>query len=158
MVFQLIFAIILLAIVVFIGLKILGNVATGIAMIALVMIASFVIAGSWPDLQAIPFIGQYIPSLPSSTQAIAIVKNMVYSIDVIGTSRDSNNGLIVMVANTGKLDITGLNVTVDNQTVNVINQVSYPLKSKQTVALQTDWKSNYTSITVSSGKTSVTYP
>jgi hypothetical protein len=158
MVFQLLFAIILLIVVVFIGLRILGNIITGIVMVALVMIASFVIAGSWPDLQTIPVIGKYVPSLPSSTDAIAVVRNLVYSIDILGASRDSDNNLLVVVANTGRLDISDLNVSVDNQTVQVINTVDYPLKSKQVTVLQTDWKGSYARILVSTENARATYP
>jgi hypothetical protein len=158
MIFQLLFAIILLIIIVFIGLRILGNIIVGVSMIALVMLASFIIAGSLPDLQAIPIIGKYVPSLPSAAEAIAFIKNQVYSVDVLGTSRDSSNNLIIIVGNTGRLDVSSLNVSVNNQPVQILNLVDYPIKSKQVVALQTNWKSDYTNITVSSNNAQATYP
>ena len=153
-----IFALILLIIVVFIGLRILGNFVTGLAMVVLVMMASFILAGSLPDLQALPIIGQYVPSLPSATEAIGVIKNVFYNLDILGTSRDAGDNLIVIVANTGKLDISGLNVSVDNQIVQVINPVNYPLKSKQVAALQTNWHEGFSGIVVSGEKARATYP
>lgn len=158
MAFQFIFAIILLLIVIFIGIRILGNVVTGIAMIGMVMVASFIIFGSWPDLQSVPVIGKYIPPLPSAQEAIALVKNVVYSVDILGTSRDSNDNLIIIIANTGQLDITSLNVSVNNQTVGIFNSPQYPMKSKDVIAIQTDWRDGYTSIFVNNEKVSAGYP
>ena len=67
MVLELIFGFLILAIAVFIAVRILGNVAIGVTLIALVLLASYLLLGSFPSLKTIPVLGSYIPKILKTT-------------------------------------------------------------------------------------------
>jgi hypothetical protein len=158
MVLQLIFGLIILAIAVFIFLRTLGNILTGVILIALVFIASYFIIGSLPNLQSIPVIGQYLPKIPTSAgEAIAYIKDIFYNIDILGTSRDSNNNLLVTVANTGRLDVSNITVIVDSQQAGILNNPKDPLKSKEVTVIQTNWNKDFQQLVVKTNQATVTY-
>jgi hypothetical protein len=158
MVLPLIFGLMILAIVIYIALRVLGNVVMGLALIALVFIASYLILGYGPDLQAIPFIGQYLPKLPSTTgEAIAVIRDVFYSIAILDVSRDSGGNLLITVANTGKLSVSGFKVFVDGQAAGITNTPKDPLKSKEVTVIQLDWNKDYSDIVVHTDKTLARY-
>jgi hypothetical protein len=154
----LIFGVIILGIVIFIALRVFQSLAIGILLIALVFFASYLILGSFPDLKSIPIIGKFLPNLSWTTgDAIAIIKRSFYSIDIIGTSRDSENNLLINLANTGVKEVSGFKVFVDNQSVGIINNPLDSLKSRQTTTIQVGWKGNFTGILVQANQTNATY-
>lgn len=158
MVIPAIVGIILLAIIVYVVLKILKNLVLAFVLIALVFIASFFIFGSLPDLKTIPYIGQFIPKLPSTTgEAIAVIKNVFYSVEILSTSRDSQNDLLVTVANTGKLDASNFKIFVDGQQVSIINDPTDPLKSGKTTVIQTDWNKDFSYLLVQTKNANATF-
>ena len=157
MVLDLIFGIIILGIAVFIAVRIVGSITVGIVLIAMVFVASYFILGSFPNLKSIPIIGQFLPEFSTTDQAIAVIKNVFFNIDIISVSRDVENNLLVTVANTGKLDVSGFKVFVDNKTVNIINNPKDPLKSKETTIIQTDWKNGFAIITVETKQAKAVY-
>ena len=168
MVVPFIIGIILLIIVVYISLKVLQNVVVGVVLIALVLFASYLIFGSIPSLKDIPIIGSYLegfiskyfpPKIPSSTgEIIAIVKNVLYKIEILSVERDSNSNLLITVVNTGKLEVSGFKVFVDGKEAKILNEPKDPLKSKEVTVLQVDWKANYSKILVKTLQASVNYP
>ena len=158
MVLELIFAIIILLIVFFISVRVVGSITFGIVLIGLVFIASFIIVGSFPNLKSLPLVGGLFSFLPSNTtDAIAIIKDVFFSIDIVGTTRDADNNLLVTVANTGKFDVSGFKVFVDNTTVSILNKPKDPLKSREITTIQTDWKVPFTSILVTTKDTKTAF-
>ncbi len=152
-----VFGIILLAIVVFIAMRIVGSVAVGIMLIGLIFIASYLILGTVPSLKSVPIVGQFLPEFPTTGEAIAIVRNVFFNLDIIGTSADANGNLLITVANTGKLDVSGFKVFVNNQTASILNQPKDPLKSKETTIIQTGWKGEFNSIIVETKQARVSH-
>ncbi len=158
MVLELLFAIIILAIVIYIAVRVFHSIAFGLLLIGLVFIASFLIMGSFPNLKNMPVIGGFFSFLPSNTtDAIAIIKDVFFSIDIVGTTRDADNNLLVTVANTGKFDVSGFKVFVDNTTVSILNKPKDPLKSREITTIQTDWKVPFTSILVTTKDTKTAF-
>lgn len=158
MVLELIFAIVILAIVIYIVVRVVHSIAFGILLIGLVFIASLLIMGSFPNLKNTPVIGEFFPFLPSNTtDAIAIIKDVFFNIDIVGTTRDADNNLLVTVANTGKFDVSGFKAFVDNTTVIILNKPKDPLKSREITTIQTDWKAPFSSILVTTKDAKVAY-
>jgi len=153
-----IIGIILLVIAVYVGFKILKNVIVGAILIGLVILASLLIFGSIPNLRDIPIIGGLFPSIPTTPGEILVsIRNIIYNIEILGVNRDAQNNLLVTVVNTGKLEVSGLNVSVDNQTVRIINTPKDPLKSGEVTIIQTDWNRSFTEVWVRTKQVNATY-
>ena len=153
-----IIGIILLVIAVYVGFKILKNIIVGAILIGLVILASFLIFGSIPDLRAIPIIGGLFPSIPTTPGEILVsIRNIVYNIEILGANRDAQNNLLVTVVNTGKLEVSELKLFVDNQTVNIINIPKDPLKSGEVTIIQSDWNKSFTEVLVQTDQANATY-
>jgi hypothetical protein len=158
MVVPAIIGLVLLVVIVYVALKILKNVVIAFVLIALIFVASFLIFGSLPDLKTIPLVGQFIPSFPSTTGGVvAVIKNVFYRIDILATSRDSKNDLMITVANTGKLDVSNFRISVDGETASIINTPSDPLKSGEATVFQTDWNRDFSSIVVQTNQANATF-
>ena len=158
MVVPIIIGILLLVVVIYIILKVLKNVVVGVAMVFLILFASFFIFGSIPNLRDIPVIGGMLPNMPTTTgDFVLAIKNILYNVDILSYSRDSQDNLLVNVVNTGKNSISNFRVYVDNQKVNILNQVKSTLNSKEVVTIQTDWKNSFNSILVQTNEANATY-
>jgi hypothetical protein len=153
----LIFGILILLTAVYIGIKILKNIIVGVILIALVLIASFLIFGSLPNLREIPFIGQFLPSISTPQDIILAIKNILYNIEIVDVSRDSQNNLLIAIANTGKLEVSQIKVFVDNQTVSIINSPKDPLKSGEITLIQTNWNQSFSEILIQTKQVNATY-
>lgn len=158
MVVPIIVGIALLLIVIYIALKILKNIVFGIILIGLALFASFLIFGSIPNLRDIPFIGKLLPVIPTTPGEVVIaVKNILYNVDILGYSRDSQGNLLIAVMNTGKSSVSNFTVYVDNQKTNILNPIKPTLNSKTVEIIQTDWKSSFSSILVQTNEVNATY-
>jgi len=158
MVVPVIIGVLILLIVIYVAFRILKNLVFGLILIVVILFAAFLIFGSLPDLRSIPVIGQLIPRLPTSTgDAIAIIKNVFYNIDILGVTRDSASNLLITVANTGKLSVSELKVFIDNETARIINNPKDPLPSKETTIIQVDWKNLFKEITVQTKQVSANF-
>lgn len=148
----------LLLIVIYIGFKILKNVLLGIVLIVLVAIASFLILGYVPSPRDIPIIGQFFPSIPTTPEGVVIaIKDILHNINIVDVNRDSQNNLLIAVANTGKQSVSGLKVFVDNQTAGILNSIKDPLGSGEVTIIQTNWKGNFTSILIQTNEANATF-
>jgi hypothetical protein len=155
---MLIVGVILLAIVVYICLRILKNVVIGILLIAVVFFASFMIFGSFPTLRDIPVIGQFLPATPSSPgEAIIVLRDLLYHLDIVGYSRDAQGNLLVAVINTGKAPLTNLTVYVDDSMVGILNSVKQTLASREAEIVQTDFKGPFSSILAATNEANSTF-
>jgi hypothetical protein len=135
----------------------LKNIIVGVILIALVLIASFLIFGSLPNLREIPFIGQFLPSISTPQDIILAIKNILYNIEIVDVSRDSQNNLLIAIANTGKLEVSQIKVFVDNQTVSIINSPKDPLKSGEITLIQTNWNQSFSEILIQTKQVNATY-
>ena len=158
MVISIIIGIIILAIVIFVVIRIVKNLLIGVALIALILIASFLILGSIPSLRSIPIIGPRLPAFPSTLgEVVAIIKKIFYEIKILDVSRDSNNQILLTIKNTGRLKASNFSVFVDNKTTKIINEPKDPLDSDEITTLQTDWKKDFSEILIQSLKVNATY-
>ena len=158
MVIGVIIGIIILAIVIFVVMRIVKNVIIGVALIGLILLASFIILGSAPSLRSIPIIGPRLPRVPSSlTEVVSIIKKIFYEIEIVDVSRDSENQVLITVKNTGRLGASNFSVYVDNKTAKIRNEPKDPLGSGEMTTIQTDWKKDYSGILVQSLRANVTY-
>lgn len=158
MVVPIIVGIALLLIVIYIALKILKNIIIGIILIVLVLLAAFFIFGYIPNLRAIPIIGGLLPSLPTNPGEVLVsIRNMIYNVEVLGANRDSQNNLLIAIANSGKLDVSEIRIFVDNQIVNITNSPKDPLKSGEVTIIQTNWNKNLTEIQVQTKQVNATH-
>ncbi|MGC8812146.1 MAG: hypothetical protein ACP5O8_00985 [Candidatus Aenigmatarchaeota archaeon] len=153
----LMFGILILLVAVYVGIKILKNIIVGALLIFLVLVASFLIFGSLPNLKEIPFIGQFLPSVSNPQDIILAIKNILYSIEIVDVSKDSSNNLLIAVANTGKLEVSQIRVFVDNQTTKILNSPKDPLKSGEITLIQTDWNKTFSEILVQTKQVNATY-
>jgi hypothetical protein len=149
----------ILAIVIYLGFRLLKNVVFVAALIAMVLLASFFIFGSLPDLSSVPIIGQYIQTFPTSTgEAIAVIRNVFYSFKILDASKDAENKLLVTVANTGKMNLSGFRVFVNNEETAILNSPKDPLESGKVTTIQTDWIDGFETIKVVCNQAEAVYP
>jgi hypothetical protein len=156
--FELLFGLIIISVVIYIAFRVFQNIAVGIILVLLVLFASYLILGSLPDLTVVPVIGGYLSKFPKTTgESIATIKNVLYNLDIISLSRDSDSNLLITIANTGKVEASKFTVFVDNNTVDIINNPKDPLKSGEVTIIQTNWQGEFKDVLVQSEKTNATY-
>lgn len=165
MVLPLIFGLLILAVVVYIALRVLGNVLYGVVLIALIFFASFLIIGSFPDLKQVPIIGDFIPDLPdfsslssATGNVINVVRGLLYNLKILSVGRSSAGNLLVTVANAGRLELSGFNVSVDNKAAGIANAPKSPLKSGESTVIEATWTAGFSNITVQTAETFSNYP
>jgi hypothetical protein len=155
---ELLFGLIIISVVIYIAFRIFQNVAVGIVLVLLVLFASYLILGSLPDITVVPVIGGYLSKFPKTTgDSIATIKNVLYNLDIISLSRDSENNLLITIANTGKIETSKFTVFIDNTTVDIINAPKDPLKSGEVTIIQTNWKGDFKDVLVQTEKVNATY-
>jgi len=158
MVIGIIIGIVLLAIVIFVAIKIVKDVVIGIVLIGLVLLASFLILGSIPSLRSIPIIGPAIPKVPTSlTELLSIIKRIFYEIKILDVSRDSESRVLITIKNTGRFKVSNFSVFVDGKMAKIINKPKDPLSSGEITTLQTDWKKDFTEILIKSSRVDAIY-
>ena len=158
MVLPIIIGIIILAIVIYVVIKTAQNLIIGVVLIALTLVAAYLILGYLPSLKTIPIIGPYIPEIPTSfTGLITWIKRYFQSIEINEISKDAKNNLLVTITNTGKIQVSDLKVFVDNKSVNIINKPKDPLKSGEVTSIQTDWDEDFHEIIIQTSKFNVSY-
>jgi len=153
----LIIGIIILVIIVYAAIKIVKNILIAAVRISAIFIASFLIFGQWPDLQEVPIVGRFLPKMPSTVgEATEVIKNVFYSLKIVSVNRDVNNNLLIVMHNSGRLDITGIEIFVDGIKADILNNKNY-LKSGQISVFQIDWNGDFDKIEVRSNQTSTVY-
>ena len=158
MVIGIVIGIIILAVVIFVVIRVVKNVLIGVALIGLILLASFLILGSVPSLRSIPIIGPRLPRLPSSLgEVVSIIKKIFYEIEILDVSRDSKNQILITVKNTGRVEASNFTVFIDNKTVEITNKPEDPLEPGEITTIQTDWKKDYSEILIQSLKVNATY-
>lgn len=149
MVLELIFGLMILAVVALVLFRIIGNVALGAVLILAIFASSYLLVGSFPNLGGVPIIGDL---LPKTGKAIAVVKDLEYSMEIIGVSKTGNDNLLVSVANTGKSDLSNFTGYVDNKQAAILNGKD-SLESGSVYVFELDWVQDYRNISIKSGKT-----
>jgi len=157
MVISIIIGILILAVVIFVVIRTVKNVLIGVALIGLILLASFLILGSIPSLRSIPIIGPRLPRVPSSLgEVISIIKKIFYEIEILDVSRDSNNQILITIKNTGEMKASNFTVFIDSKTAEIINKPKDPLGSDEITTIQTNWKNDYSKILIQSLKVNAT--
>jgi len=158
MAIPIIIGLILLAVIVFTVIRIVRDVLLGLALIALTLLAAFLILGFVPSIRSIPVIGPLLPRIPTSlTGAIEWIWRFFQNFKIIDVSRDAKNNLLITVSNTGKLQVSGFKIYVDNKTTETMNKPKDPLKAGETTTIQTNWNEEFSEILVQSSQVNVTY-
>jgi hypothetical protein len=153
-----IFGIVLFAVAFYFILKVLKNIILGAMAIFVLLLAYTFIFGSTPEVCTMPMIGKIISPICNftyNTTAISTaVKKVFYGIDIIATSRDNQNNLLVVVSNTGTFDQANIQVFVDNSTVKMTNKFKDPLKPGETTVIHTNFNSSCSTVFVKTNQTS----
>ncbi|MFH1786177.1 MAG: hypothetical protein ABH829_00785 [archaeon] len=157
---QAILGIVLLLVVIYTGTKILKDFVKGLILMALVLVASFMIVGGMPELKAVPLLGGMLSpaaedvKLDSSVDSVILaVKDIAWSIDVAAVSKDSEGRMLIAVTNTGQLALTDFAVAINGADVQVLNQVPEKLEKGESAILQTGYTGyGVVQITVVSGQ------
>jgi hypothetical protein len=157
MILPIIIAIIILAIIIFTIIKTIQNLIVGVSLIAIILVAAYLLLGYVPSLKGIPIIGPYIPSMPTIADMITWIKRYFRNVEINEVSRDSENNLLIIITNTGKFQVSNISVFVDNKSVNIINEPKDPLKYGETTSIQTDWDEDFSEIIVQTSKFNVSY-
>ncbi|MBI4010180.1 MAG: hypothetical protein HY361_03255 [Candidatus Aenigmarchaeota archaeon] len=157
MVLELIFSLLLTAVIVYIAIRLFHSIVLGTILIVAVFFASYLIVGAFPDLKSVPIIGPFLNFPSTIGEAMESIRNVFFNIDVISTARDSESNLLITVTNTGLFDAAEFKVSVDNRNVSISNNPKDPLKYKETTTIQTDWKGNFTYILVETKQAKATY-
>lgn len=157
MVVGVIIGIIILAIVMFVAIRIVKNVLIGAALIGVILLVAFLILGSMPNLRSVPIIGPRLPRVPSSLgEVIGILRKIFYEIEILDVSKDAKNQVLITVKNTGRLKASNFSVFVNNKTTEIINEPKDPLESGEIATIQTDWEKDYSEILVQSLRANAT--
>jgi hypothetical protein len=167
MIFTALFGIMILAVVIYVSVKVIGNVLYGTVLIGLIMLASYLIIGALPDLKQVPLIGAFVPDvswmsgagsgISTTGDVINVLKDVIYGLRVIGVTRSSSGTLLVTIANAGSLDLHGFRVIVDGQEARVLNSPKSPLRSGESTVIEADWQKPYGKVTVWSLESSADY-
>ena len=158
MVLPIVIGIIILVIVIFTIIKIAQNLIVGVALIALTLVAAYLIIGYLPTFKNIPIIGPYIPEIPTSfTGLITWVKRYFQNIEISEISKDAKNNLLITIENTGKFEVSNISIYVDNKSVDIINKPKDPLKPGEVTSIQTDWNKDFHEIIIQTPKLNASY-
>jgi hypothetical protein len=164
MIFAAVFGILMLAVVIYVSMRIIGNVMYGAVLIGLILVASYLIIGSFPDLRQVPLIGAFIPdisglnsSVPTTGDVINVLRDVIYALRIIAVDRSSSGNVLVTVANAGKMDLHGFRVIIDGQEARVLNAPKSPLKSGESTVIEAQWQKSYSKVTVWSLESSADY-
>ena len=154
---EVIFGLAILAIIFYIAMRVLHSIVFGAVLIVLVFVASYLVIGAFPDLKSVPIIGSFLNLPLSLGEALETVRGFFVNIDIVSTTRDSENNLLVTVTNNGVFELTDYKVYVDNTTAAITNKPKDPLKPKETTTIETNWKDSFTSIIVETKQSKSTY-
>ncbi|MBI2545286.1 MAG: hypothetical protein HYW22_01645 [Candidatus Aenigmarchaeota archaeon] len=153
MVIELLFGIALLAVVAYTIFRVIGSVAIGVALVAAVFIASYLLTGALPELGTVPLVGNF---LPKTGQAIAVIHNTVYSSEILSVAKSSNGNLLVTFVNTGQLHLSNFTAYVDGKPVDILNKKD-SIKSGEITVFELDWKQPFENIIITSDQTRAVY-
>ena len=140
-----------LAVIIIIGyviFRILSDIAKGLALFLIVLIAYFIAFKSIPNFSQFPIVGKYISSLKSPTGVLSQIKSLVYRLKIIPGGRASNDNLLIIVKNDGFMPLSNFSVLIDNKRVNITNRINKPLMPGASTILEVNWKKSYRNITV----------
>ena len=150
--------IIILAIVAFITIRIVKNIILGVILIGLILLGYYLFTDSLPSTRSIPIIGPILPKIPTSIgSTIEVMKKFLYNVEIVETSRDSKNNLLITVTNKGKVQASNFSVYIDNKTVKITNEPKDPLNYGERTSIQTDWNKDFSEILVQTSRVNVTY-
>ena len=149
---QIAIGIFLFLVALYLILKVMKNVLLVLVAIVILFMSYTFIYGSSPEVCTFPVIGTIIKPICSFSSnpsgIIVAVKDIFYNTDVIATSRDSQNNLLVVVSNTGKLNLSGFKITVDGNQVGIKNKIPDSLKSGETYVFTTNFSASCSNVTV----------
>ena len=154
---QIAIGIVLFVFALYLILKVMKNVLLVIVAIVVLFMSYTFIYGSSPEICTMPVIGTIINPICSFSSnpsgVIVAVKDIFYNTEVIATSRDSQNNLLVAASNTGKFDLSGFKIFVDGNEVGIKNNIPAVLKSGQTYVFSTNFSGSCTNVTIKTNQT-----
>lgn len=129
---------IILAVAVWTAFRMFHNLLKGGLLILLAVIATSLVIGGTPELGSLPVVGPVFPQGNlNSSEIIIAVKGFAWGLKVLSVDRAGNGDMLLAVANTGQLDLSGYKVFVQNQQVPIVNLPKEPLKKGETTVIET---------------------
>ena len=138
------FSIALMIILAYVIFRVLSDIAKGLVLFLIVLLAYFIVFKSLPEFGQVPLIGKYL--------SIQKLKSAFYRLEILSITRSADNSLLVAVKNSGLLPLTNFSVLVDNKPVNITNNPKDPLYPFESTILQVDWKKKYSNLTISTNQ------
>jgi hypothetical protein len=122
--------------------KVVKDIAGGLISIVLLMIGATLIFGTPIEIGQVPIIGSVFGSLDQnvSVQDVGIMlKDIAWSVKILGASKDAEGSLVIALANTGQVSFTKIEVFVDDMQVKIANSPKFPIKKGEVRLIDTDY-------------------
>ena len=137
----------ILIIAIFIGFKLIKSIIKIGVVIALVLVGAYLLFGGIPrgmpfgEMGALQGENETL-SLPQDSRVkdiIVAAKDIAWGIEIVATQWDSDGTLLVAVTNTGQFSISGVQVWVNGEEVEVTNSHPGTIEKGDTVILDTNY-------------------
>ena len=136
----------ILLIAVYIGFKLFKNILKIGIFLLLILIGSYLLFGGIPtDMSALsqPSVSQndtlQLPQDSRIKDIIVAAKDIAWGIEIVAAQWDSDGTLLVAVTNTGQLTISGIQVWVNGEEVDITNTAPPSLEKGDTAILDTNY-------------------
>lgn len=162
-----IITVLILIVAAYVVYKIVKGIVSNIIMVVLIAVAFLVVSGSIPQvksrIESIPLVGGLLSKAPTVFGFVDMAWKFFYNLEIMDPSCASDNTLLITVKNSGRLDVSGTKVLIDDKDVSITNKPSDPLKSGQSTTIQTDYNAGtdckgFEKIEVKTDQASATYP
>ena len=141
---QSLLGIVILIAAIFIGFKLIKSVVKIGFVVLLVIIAGYLIFGGMPEVGGLGDgeAGVALPQFENSSvkDVIVAVKNVAWGVEVLSADFDSDGTLVLAIANTGQLQLSGVEIYVNGELVGVTNSPPEVLEKGDVGIFDTDYQ------------------
>jgi len=148
MIIPLIFSFAIIAVIVYILVRIIGDIIKGTILLLFIFLIYLAFFHSFSSLRELPFIGSFIGSF---TDGLDAINQILYKLNIVAVSRSPTGNLLLTMQNTGILPLSNFTVYVDGKDTRIINmkEVLYP---RETETIEVNWKEPFRNLTIVAGK------
>ncbi len=153
---QVFLGIIVLIVILVYFLRTLKDIAQGIILIAIALIASGLIIGGTHEIGKIPIIGDYfsaqsmVEGVPGNI--IETVESAAWNIEILEAQKDTEGNLIIIVQNRGQFALENFKLKVENRTTHIFNEPNRLEKGKTTALIADHKPEGLTKIELEAGQ------
>lgn len=137
-----IITVLVLLVAAYVVYKIVKGIVSNVILVVLIAIVFLIVSGSIPQvkskIESIPFVGGLLSKAPTMFGFAEMAWKLLYNVEIMDPACASDNNLLITVKNSGRLDVSGIKVLVNDKDAGVTNKPSDPLKSGQSTTIQTD--------------------